>query len=188
VETSKGRRLELVLGDAAYGTQGRYAMVAGQPQVHLVDGGLVTGLEGGLDALAEKRVVTLPIERIAGLVLRRGTTSKGFAHVDADQTSLRRLEPLKEGRPTGEKSAAAGKALTSLRNLKGGRVITDVTVAATAPVSMMAEVESASGKKFVIEVLLRPDGGYWASAGGQLYELAETPAKELLGDVDAALE
>jgi hypothetical protein len=185
VTTRKGATVTLRLGDAAYGSQGRYAMVDGSDVVHLLDNSVAAALEGGPDVLAEKRVVTLPIERIGALVVRKGASTRTFRHVNADQTSLRQLQTVVDGRPSGERNDAAGKLLTTLRNLKGTQVVD--AAPASEPLVVFA-VDNQDGKRFPVELFAKQSGGYVVRANEQVQELPETSVRELLSDVDAALE
>lgn len=183
VKTAKST-LTLEIGEASYGAQGRYARVAGSPEVHLIDGGIVTGLEGGLDALLEKRLAPFELEGIAGFSLQRGDKSGAFVHVDKDQASVRFVATKDD---PGTKKDAAGKLLSTLRNLRGAALATPEATAKAGAVVATVVLDTTTGP-WPIELLERGDAeGSLLRAGGFIYDATATQAREVQDDVDAAL-
>jgi hypothetical protein len=183
--TAGARSLTLEIGEASFGAQGRYARVVGSRDVHLIDGAIVTGLEGGVDALLEKRLVPAELDAIVGFTVRRGDKTAAFVHVDRDQASVRFVASKDD--PTTKKEAA-GKALSTLRNLRGNALVSaDVAAQATSIVAA-AVIETETGPLFV-ELVERGDqpGSFVLRSGGTSYEATATQARELQDDLDAAL-
>jgi hypothetical protein len=185
LELQAGKKsLVLELGEASYGAQGRYARVAGSREVHLIDGAIVTGLEGGKDALLEKRIVPQELEKIAGFSLQRGDKAGAFVHVDRDQASVR-FVAAKDDPAT--KKDAAGKVLSTLRNLRGSTLASADVVAKTGAVVVAVVIDTESGP-WPVELVERGDSeGFLLRAGGYSYEATPTQARELKDDADAAL-
>lgn len=178
------RSLALEIGEASYGAQGRYARVVGSREVHLIDGAIVTGLEGGKDALLEKRIVPWDLEQIAGFSLMRGDKTGAFVHVDRDQASVR-FVAAKDDPAT--KKDAAGKVLSTLRNVRGS-ALASVDAAAKAGAVVVAVVIDTERGPWPVELVERGDSeGFLLRAGGYSYEATPTQARELQDDVDAAL-
>jgi len=186
--TTKKKTLVLELGEASYGAQGRYARVKGDAVVHLIDAAIVTGLEGGADSLLEKRLLTAELDAINGFAVK--STKKdsekvaAFIHVDKDQASTRYF--AKKDDP-GSKDEAAGKLMTSLRNLRGNKLYTG-----DAGEVVAAFVVDVAGAAVTIEIVERADNaaadsavGYVARVGRWVYELTATQSKELFDDVSA---
>ena len=180
VKTASGQSLVLEIGEASYGAQGRYARVKGQPEVHLIDTAIVTGLEGGIDALLEKRALTAELETISGYSVVAGAKSAAFTHVDREQVSTRFFAI------DGVKKEAAGKLMTTLRNLRGTKLANaDASTAASAVVKVVVDT---TGGPVTIEMVEGGAGeGNLLRAGGFVYEITATQARELQDDVDAAV-
>jgi hypothetical protein len=183
--TAGSKTLTLELGEASFGAQGRYARVAGSRDVHLIDGAIVTGLEGGVDALLEKRLVPAELDAIVGFTLRRGEKTAAFVHVDRDQASVRFVASKDD--PTTKKDAA-GKVLSTLRNLRGNALAAADVAAQANTVIAAAVVETETGP-LSVELVERGDqaGVYLLRSGGYSYEATATQARELQDDLDAAL-
>jgi hypothetical protein len=182
--TTKRGVLELELGESSYGAQGRYARVKGQPDVHLIDGAIASGLEGGAETLTEKRAVTLELDDITGFSVDAGGKSAAFIHVDKDQVSTRHFAPKDDAK---RKHEAAGKVMTTLRNLRGTKLASK-DVADKAAAVMMKFAVFADGGAQAVEVMERSDGeGTLLRAHGVTFEITSTMARELQDDVDAAL-
>lgn len=183
--TAGAKTLTLELGEASFGAQGRYARVAGSRDVHLIDGAIVTGLEGGVDALLEKRLVPAELDAIVGFTLRRGEKTGAFVHVDRDQASVRFVASKDD--PTSKKDAA-GKVLSTLRNLRGNALAAADVAAQANTVVAAAVVETETGP-LSVELVERGDqaGVYLLRSGGYSYEATATQARELQDDLDAAL-
>jgi hypothetical protein len=178
------RSLALEIGEASYGAQGRYARVVGSREVHLIDGAIVTGLEGGRDALLEKRIVPWDLEKIAGFSVTRGDKAGAFVHVDRDQPSVR-FVAAKDDPAT--KKDAAGKLLSTLRNLRGSSLVSADAAAKAGAVVVAVVIETEHGS-WPVELVERGDSeGFLLRAGGYSYEATPTQARELQDDVDAAL-
>ncbi len=186
VKTRAGKTLTLELGEQSYGAQGRYARVKGDATVHLVDAAIATGLEGGPDQLLEKRLITADLETIGGFQLKAGEKTGAWVHVDKDQPSRRYFG--KRDDPA-SKEDAAGKLMTTLRNLRGTR-LASAEATQKAGNAVAAFSVDVAGTPVVIQLLERgdtgaPDGAMLARVGRWLYELTATQTKELLDDVDA---
>ena len=181
VKTASGQSLMLEIGEASYGAQGRYARVKGQPGVHLIDTGIVTGLEGGIDALLEKRALTAELETITGYSVVAGAKSAAFTHVDREQISTRFFAI--DG---GVKKEAAGKLMTTLRNLRGTK-LASAEASTTAGVVVKAVVDTTGGPVTIEMVERGAVEGKLLRTGGFVYEITATQARELQDDIDAAL-
>jgi hypothetical protein len=184
--TVAGQTLDLDIGESAYGGNGRYARVSGDPRVHLLETSLITGLEGSPDALMEKRVVRGDVEQMTALEVKRGESALAFDHVDREQTAKRRLVLRGEDRE-GPGVAAAQQLSTTLRGLRAVRYSSDETVLG-AEVVRFAVVSGAGVE--AIAVHERVDGnGFLAKVGAGATaawaELSLTQGKELLEDVNA---
>lgn len=183
--TTKKKTLVLELGEASYGAQGRYARVKGDSVVHLIDAAIVTGLEGGADSLLEKRLLTAELDAITGFAVK--STKKdsekvaAFIHVDKDQASTRYF--AKKDDP-GRKDEAAGKLMTSLRNLRGNKLVTNTGGDADLGAVVATFVVDVAGSAVTIEIVERADG-FVARVGRWVYELTATQSKELFDDVSA---
>ena len=175
------KTLTLEIGEASYGAQGRYARVKGSAEVHLIDSAIVTGLEGGVDALLEKRMLSAELDDIVGFSVAHGERSGSYVHVDREQASKRFVAEASV--PTVKKDGA-GKLLTTLRNLRATKLAA-ADVAAGAVV-VVVDVDVVGGKKH-IELVERAEGaGHLLKSGGFVYEASATQARELMDDVDAA--
>lgn len=186
VTTTTGKTLSLEIGEQSYGAQGRYARVVGDPTVHLLDQAVVAGLEGGLDALLEKRVLLGELEAIKGFDVvvagGRGEQRASFVHVDKDQPATRYFA-LRDEPAT--KREAVGKLMTSLRNLRG-TALAPADVVAGAAVAMFAV--DVVGMPQKIEILERADGnGHLARVGQFTWTLSATAGKEIVEDATTAL-
>ena len=182
VTTALGKQLHLEIGEQSYGAQGRYARVVGSPDVHLIDQAVINGLEGGIDALLEKRVLLGELEQIRGFDIVVGDKKASFIHVDKDQPSTRYFA-LKDEPTT--KRETAGKLLTTLRNVRGtGLAGADVVVGAVAA-RFAVDVDGAPQAVTIFE---RADGnGHLARVGGFTWMLTATAGKELVDDATTAL-
>lgn len=185
VTTSTGKQLHLEIGEASYGAQGRYARVVGDSTVHLIDGAVINGLEGGLDALLEKRLLLAELDQIRGfdVVVGTGTEQRGsFLHVDKDQPSTRYW--ASRDAPT-TKREAVGKLLTTLRNLRGSSLAGKDVVAGAVVVRFVVDVD---GNPQQIDVLERADGGgQLAKVGDFTWTLSPTSGREIVEDATTAL-
>jgi hypothetical protein len=180
VTTTSGRSLVLDIGEASYGAQGRYARVRGDDVVHLLDPAIVSGVEGGVDALLEKRPLPADVDAVRALAVRSGDRTGEWVHADRDQPTKRRLARRED--PTG-KDEAATKLLGTLRGLRGTK-LADATTAGSVVATFVVDLGDEDRRS--IEVLERPDGaGHVVRVGRWTWELAATPTKELLDDVDA---
>ena len=186
--TTKKKTLVLELGEQSYGAQGRYARVKGDNVVHLVDAAIATGLEGGADTLLEKRVITADLENIAGFSVKSAAKNGAWSHVDKDQVSTRYFAKRDE---PGVKDEAAGKLMTTLRNLRGSKLAAKEVVAALGAVVVSFAVDVDDAGAIVIDVVERGDvsddqkSTHVVRVGRWVYELTATQAKELLDDVEA---
>ncbi len=182
LEVMAGKKtLTLEIGEASYGAQGRYARVKGSPEVHLIDGAIVSGLEGGVDALLEKRMVSAELDDIVGFSVAHGERSGTYVHVDREQASKRFVA---DAAASTVKKDGAGKLLTTIRNLRATK-LADAGVAAGAVV-VTIDVDVVGGKKH-IELVEKAEGeGHLLRSGAFVYEASATQARELIDDVDAA--
>jgi len=181
VTTRSGRSLVLELGDASFGSQGRYARVAGEPVVHLIDAAVVAGFEGGVDALVDKQPLSAELEQVRGYALRAGDRAATFVHVAREQPSKRHFARRDD---TSAKDGPATKLFGTLRNLRGTK-LADAAVADAAG-SVVAAFAVEASEPFLVEIVERGDGGgHLARVQPWTWELSTTPAKELLDDVDA---
>ncbi len=182
VTTTSGQMLSLEIGEQSYGAQGRYARVVGDPTVHLLDQAVIAGLEGGLDALLEKRVLLGELETIKGFDVVVGDQRASFVHVDKDQPSTRYFALRDE--PT-TKREAVGKLMTSLRNLRGTALAPADVAAGAAAATFVVDVVGMPQK---IEILERADGnGHLARVGAFTWTLSATAGKEIVDDASTAL-
>jgi len=181
--TTKTGVLELEIGEASYGAQGRYARVKGKPDVHLIDGAIVSGLEGGIDALLEKRAVTLELDAITGFSVEGAGKAAAFVHVDKDQPSTRYFATKDDLK---KKHEAAAKVMTTLRNLRGTKLAPKELAEKAGAVALKFMV-TADGGAETVELLERGEGeGYLLRAHGVVMEVTTTIGRELQDDVDAA--
>lgn len=183
IQTRNGRTLTLELGEQSFGAQGRYARVKGETTVHLIDAAIATGLEGGADALLEKRLLTAELESISGYTLEVGAETRTFVHVDKDQATKRFFARKDDA---AVKDDAAGKLMTTVRNLRGTKLASPDTVssAGAAAAVFVIDVENHKTK---IEIFERgPSEGHQAKVGRFVFELTATQSKELLDDIQAA--
>jgi len=181
VKTASGKTLVLEIGEASYGAQGRYARVKGQPEVHLIDTAIITGLEGGIDALLEKRALTAELDGIVGYSVTAGAKNGTFTHIDREQVSTRYFAA------DGVKKEAAGKLMTTLRNLRGSKLASPEAATKAGAVVVKVAVDTTGGP-VAIELVERGDAeGTLMRTGGFVYEVTTTQARELQDDVDAAL-
>ena len=182
VTTASGKQLHLEIGEQSYGAQGRYVRVVGSADVHLIDQAVVNGLEGGLDALLEKRVLLAELEQIRGFGVVVGERKGSFVHVDKDQPSTRYFAAKDE--PT-IKREAVGKLLTTLRNVRGTGLASADVVAGAVAVRFAVDVD---GTPQVITIFERADGtGHLARIGEYTWLLTATAGKELVDDATTAL-
>jgi hypothetical protein len=181
ITTARGRTLTLDIGDASYGAQGRYARVRGDDVVHLLEPAIVSGVEGSVDALLEKRPLPAEIDAVRALAVRAGDRAGEWVHVDRDQPAKRRLARRDE--PNG-KDDAATKLLGTLRGLRGTKLVDDAAKAGDAVATFVVDLGDEG--PLTLELVQRGDGsGHVVRAGPWAWELAATPVKELLDDVDA---
>lgn len=184
VTTKNGKTIELEIGESSFGGQGRYARVKGETIVHLLDSVLVTGFEGAADTMMEKRVLPLQVEEIAGYRARFGDKEGVYLHRDREQSAKRKFVPKDEPSSMAEEP---GKLMTTLRNLRGGKLISDDKLAGSAIASFLVDVVDKK-EPAKLEVLERTDGaGHLIRSGGWTWELGETQAKELLDDLETLL-
>ncbi len=182
VKTARGKTLTLDVGEQSYGAQGRYARVRGDNVVHLIDAAIATGLEGGSDALLEKRLLTAELESIRGFSLKAGAATGGWVHVDKDQATKRFFAKSDD---LSAKDDPAGKLMTTLRNLRATKLASADTKSTALAAAFVVDVD---GQPVTIEIFERGTGdGQLARVGRWVFELSATQSKELLGDIDAAL-
>ncbi len=182
VTTVSGKTLSLEIGEQSYGAQGRYARVVGDPTVHLLDQAVVAGLEGGLDALLEKRVLLGELEAIKGFDVVAGDQRASFVHVDKDQPSTRYFALRDE---PSIKREAVGKLMTSLRNLRGTALAPADIAAGAAVATFVVDVVGLPQK---IEIFERADGnGHLARVGTFTWTLSATAGKEIVDDASTAM-
>lgn len=183
--TTKKKTLELELGEASYGAQGRYARVKGDNVVHLIDAAIASGLEGGVDTLLEKRLLTTDLENITGFTVRSADKNGAWLHVDKDQPTTRFF--AKRDDPT-SKDEPAGKLMTTLRNLRGNKLF-DAAAKPEALGSVVVSfvVDTVFGA-VTVDIVERTDGeaeARVARVGRWVYELTPTQTKELTDDLGA---
>jgi hypothetical protein len=184
VVTKSGKKLELEIGEASFGGQGRYARVKGDSTVHLLEGALATGFEGAADTMMEKRILPVQVEEVRGYRARLGGKLGSYVHRDRQQTAKRKLVPVDDPTSTADEP---GKVLTTLRNLRGQKLVTAPTLAGSAVASFEVDVVDKQAP-VTIEVLERTDGaGHLVRADAWTFELTETQSKELLDDLEALL-
>jgi hypothetical protein len=165
------------------GGQGRYARVKGERVVHLLDAAIVTGLEGGVDQLMEKRVVVAEPERLLGYEVTHGDKSAAFVHENRAQAAAR-FFAKKGGAHT--KDDDATKLMTTLRGLRATKLASPAQ-AGSAFATFTLEIEGR-GRPQVLQLFERTDGeGYLVKVDDWLLELSQTQGKELVEDLDAAL-
>jgi hypothetical protein len=102
-------------------------------------------------------------------------------HVDREQVSTRSFAI------DGVKKEAAGKLMTTLRNLRGNKLASSEAATKAGAVLVKIAVDT-SGGPVGIELVERGDAeGTLMRTGGFVYEVTTTQARELQDDVDAAL-
>ncbi len=181
VESKKGT-LELELGESSYGAQGRYARVKGKADVHLIDAAIASGLEGGVETLLEKRAITVELEQIEGYSVQAGGKSLALVHMEKEQPSTRYLATKDE---PSRKREAAGKVLTTLRNLRGSKLASADTAAGATVLQFVVATKDGNQTATLVE---KSDGeGFLLRAHERLYDVTSTTVRELQDDVDAAL-
>ena len=184
VKTRSGKSLKLEIGEQSYGAQGRYARVAGDKVVHLIDAAIVSGLEGGVDQLLEKRLLTAPLEKIRAYEVTRAGGRASFLHMERDQTSKRYFARTDDPQ---KKVEAAAKLMTTLRNLRATRLASTEAAASAGELAASFAVD-VGGTSRVIEVVQRGDqDGHLLRAGTWVFDMTATQDKELFEDIDAAL-
>lgn len=184
ITTTGGASLVLDVGEQAYGGQGRYVRVRGDSAVHLIDTAVVTGLEGSLDTLLEKRLVTLDIEDVVTLKASAGGKTRAFMHADREQPQKRRF--VSQDDPSAA-SDAAGKVMTSLRNVRGTKLLGEADLAG-ASAAAVVQIDVAERPSMTVELIERSGGGYAARSGAWVWQVSETQARELLEDVTGVLD
>lgn len=184
VTTKSGQTLVLEMGESAYGGQGRYARVKGDAVVHLLEPGVVTGLEGSAESLMEKRILSADVENIEAFAARSGDKEKSFVHLEREQAAKRRFVPKEDPAST---ETEPGQLITTLRNLRAQKLVADEKSAGSVVASVRVDIEGRG--PVGIEVLERADGaGHLVRTEGWTFEISQTQGKELLEDLDAALQ
>lgn len=184
VTTTSGRSITVDVGEQAYGGQGRYARVRGDDVVHLLEPAVVTGLEGTLDSLLEKRIVTADVADLVSYKVASSGQEKTFLHAHRDQPQKRRFVPQDDTSSTDDRP---GKLMASLRNLRGTKLVNEAELTA-ASVTAVVRLELEDRAPLVAELLERGDAGYAVKVGSWAWQVSETQARELLGDITAALD
>lgn len=183
VTTVDGKKLTLEIGESSYGGQGRYARKQGERTVHLLDGTLVTGIEGGPDTLMEKRLIIAEPDKVLGFSVRHGDQSGAFVHVDRGQAATRHFAPKDDA---GAKSEQANAVMKTLRDLRATKLAAGPQAAGSVVAGVTVDVDG--GEPVVLELVERVDAaGHLIKAGDWLFEVSETQGKELLEDLDALL-
>lgn len=189
VTTKNGKKLELEIGESSYGGQGRYARVKGEQEVHLLESVIATGFEGAADTMMEKKPLTVAVEDITGYDVRFGDKQGAYVHKDREQSAKRKLVPKDNLESTADEP---GKVLTTLRNLRGGKLVTDESVVGSAVASFKVDVVDKADP-IVIELHERVDGAGHvvratvAKGSAWTWEITETQGKEILEDLEALL-
>jgi Domain of unknown function (DUF4340) len=192
--TAGGKTLQLDVGEAAYGDQGRYVRRRGDNVVFLVDGALVKGLEGGSDTLLERRLVVFDVDKIASVSIEVQDRKAQFSQADADVTGARRLVLVKDGIATTEANDRANDALTSLRNVRATKLASPDVARTAGPVVVRFEIESSTQQRRTVVMSGRTDAeGYLAAVtqvGGAVvvYELTTTTGKKIVDEATDALK
>lgn len=187
VTTKNGKTLELEIGESSYGGQGRYARVKGEQDVHLLESVIATGFEGAADTMMEKKPLPLAVEDIAGYDVRFGDKSAAFVHKDREQSAKRKFVPKDNLESSADEP---GKLMTTLRNLRGGKLVADESMVGSAVASFKVDVVDKQ-EPIVIELHERVDGaGHVVRAtvskgNAWAWEISETQGKELLEDLEA---
>lgn len=182
VTTANGQKLVLEIGETSYGGQGRYARKQGDSMVHLIESALVTGLEGGVDTLMEKRILLPEPEKVLGFEVRHGDKGGAFVHVERSQSAKRFFASRED---PAAKSEEAGAVMKTLRDMRATKLAAS-NQAGSAVATVVVEVED--GGKAVVELVERVDAaGYLVKSGDWLFEISETHGKELLEDLGALL-
>ena len=184
VTMKNGKQLVLDVGEASFGGQGRYARVQGDSVVHLLESVLGTAFEGAPDAMMEKRVLPVPVEELLGYRARFGDKEGAYLHRDREQSALRKFVPKDEPSST---AAEPAKVMTTLRNLRGGKLVADAKLAGSVVASFSVDIVNKQAP-VKLEVRERSDGaGHLITSGEWTWELGETQAKELLDDLETLL-
>lgn len=189
VTTKSGRKIELELGESSYGAQGRYARVKGEDDVHLLESAVATAFEGAADTMMEKKPLALGVEDIAGYDVRFGDKQGAYVHKDREQSAKRKFVPKEDLSSTADEP---GKLMTTLRNLRGSKLVADEGVVGSAVASFKVEVVDRK-EPIVIELHERIDGNghvvraTYAKGVAWSWEVTETQGKELLEDLEALL-
>ncbi len=183
VTAADGAKLTLEIGESSYGGQGRYARKQGEATVHLIDGAIVTGLEGGPETLMEKRVLVAEPERVLGFTVRHGDKSGAFVHVDRGQSATRHFAPKDDA---ASKSEPADAVMKTLRDVRATKLAPGPHAAGSAVAVVAVELEG--GARTTVELVERVDAaGHLVKLEPWLFEISETQGKELLEDLDALL-
>ena len=181
VTTKGGLSVTLELGETSFGAQGRYARIKGDRVVHLIDAAVTSGIEGGVDTLLEKQPLAAEIEDVRAFVVKSGDRSASFVHVARQQPAKRFFARRDDGET---KDEAGTKLLATLRNLRATKLADEATAASAGTVVAAFAVDV--GTAVTVEIIERGDGaGHLARVKPWTWELAPTPARELLDDVDA---
>ena len=182
ITTASGQKLVLEIGESSYGGQGRYARKQGDRVVHLIESSLVTGLEGGVDTLMEKRILLPEAEKVLGFEVRHGDKGAAFVHVERSQSAKRYFAAKDD---PGTKSEEAGAVMKTLRDMRATKLATK-NQAGSAVATVVIDVEGSGGN--ALELVERVDAsGYLVKSGDWLFEISETHGKELLEDLGALL-
>ena len=185
VKTSR-RTVVLEVGAKSYGSQGHYVRIKGESVVHLIDSSVLSGVDGGVNALLEKRPLTAELEAIKGFAVTLSADTVRYLHVNRDQASTRFV--ARADAPE-SRDDVAGKVLTSLRNLRGTALATPEEMAAAGATVGVFSVDLEHQKPLVITLVAGGDdgGGYLAKAGAYGWRLTPTSAKELIDDATSAV-
>lgn len=180
-----GKTTVVEVGEPTYGGQGRYARVAGKPDVALLESAVVSGLEGGASQLMERKVFDAPPEDVLGLVVSVGARSVKFLHVDKDQPATRRWARADD--PASDVDAAAS-FVSTLRGLRATAYPTEAAVVDAAPLGAF-EVDVVKGEDVRGTILTKPDGGAtYVKIGAWIVEVSAAQGKELVEDLRAAAQ
>ncbi len=189
VTTKSGKKLELEIGESSYGAQGRYARVKGEQEVHLLESVIATGFEGAADTMMEKKPLPLGVEDIAGYDVRFGDKTAAFVHKDREQSAKRKFVPKDNLESSADEP---GKLMTTVRNLRGGKLVVDESVVGSAVASLKVDVVDKT-EPVVVELHERVNGAGHvvratvAAGSAWTWEITETQGKELLEDLESLL-
>lgn len=184
VIVARGKTWRYQVGGKTYGGRGYY-LRGEDGVVHLAPGDALRGLEGTETKLAERRLVTLPLEDIAAASFERKGRKGRFVHTDRDQPKKRFF--ALEGSPE-EKNDEASGAVGALRRMRSTRyLVPEEASPGDRPLALAFVLERADGG--------RVEGRIYEPQGGQALvvvdrwtaEVSEGQAKAVLDDVDAAL-